>query len=391
MLNNGHLKRLDINKNTFWQGSRPFPVRLDMELTERCNNDCVHCYINLPAGDKKAKSRELSTDQIKRIIKEAVSLGCMVVRFTGGEPLLRKDFRQIYLFAREQGLRVMLFTNATLITKELAMLFKRVPPLEKMEVSVFGLKKASYESSTRQPGSFARAMAGVRLLLENKIPFVVKGALLPANKSEFKAFKAWSAKILGKDSPAPVAIFFDLRCRRDKKSALIRKIRATPQEGLKIIAENKEAFVGDTKSLYANFRHLTGNKLFSCAAGHAAGCVDAYGVFQPCMMLRHPDTVYDLKNGSLKDVLTNFLPKVGRMKARNPDYLLRCGKCFIRVLCEQCPAKSWMEHGTLDTPVEYLCEVAHAQGRFLGLVGRNEKAWQVKDWKKRVNRFIKNK
>jgi radical SAM protein with 4Fe4S-binding SPASM domain len=285
----------------------------------------------------------------------------------------------------------MLFTNATLVTKELAGLFKRVPPLEQMEVSVFGLKKASYESSTRKPGSFARAMAGIRLLRENKIPFVVKGALLPGNKSEFKAFKEWSAEILGKESPAPVSMFFDLRCRRDKKSALIKKIRVTPQEGLKIITDNKESFVRDTKGLYASFRHFTGDKLFSCAAGHATGCIDAYGIFQPCMMLRHPDTVYDLKKGSLKEVLANFLPKVGRMKAKNRDYLLRCGRCFIRALCEQCPAKSWMEHGTLDTPVEYLCDIAHAQARFLGLVGKNEKAWQVRGWKKRVRNFIKSK
>jgi len=388
---NSNIKKLNINSNAFWKGSRPFPVRLDMELTERCNNNCVHCYINLPARDKKAKNRELSTEQIKEIIKEAVSLGCMVVRFTGGEPLLRKDFRQIYLFARKQGLRVMLFTNATLITRELSRLFKRVPLLEKMEVSVFGLKKASYESSTRNPGSFARAMAGIRLLRENKIPFVVKGALLPGNKSEFRSFKEWSTEILGKESPAPVSMFFDLRCRRDEKSALIKKIRATPQEGLEIITDNKDSFLRDTKGLYASFRHFTGDKLFSCAAGHATGCVDAYGIFQPCMMMRHPDTVYDLKKGSLKGALANFLPKICRMKARNPDYLLRCGRCFIRVLCEQCPAKSWMEHGSLDTPVEYLCDIAHAQARFLGLVGKNEKAWQVRGWKKRVRNFIKSK
>ncbi len=391
MLKNRHVERVDIGKNTFWRGSRPFPVRLDMELTERCNNNCVHCYINLPPADRKAKSRELSTSQVKKIMKEAVSLGCMVVRFTGGEPLLRKDFRKIYIFARKQGLRVMLFTNATLITDELGRLFRRLPPLEKMEVSIFGLSKTSYESSTRQPGSFARAMAGVRVLLKNKIPFVVKWALLPANKSEFKAFKEWSAKILGKESPSPVAMFFDLRCRRDGKNSLIRKIRVTPQDGLKIITDNKEAFVEDVKILYANFSHLTGDRLFSCAAGHATGCVDAYGVFQPCMMLRHPDCVYDLKKGSLKDVLVNFLPGVGRLKAGNPDYLLRCGRCFIKVLCEQCPAKSWMEHGTLDTPVEYLCEIAHAEARFLGLLAEGEKAWQVRDWKNRVGDFIKGK
>jgi len=385
-----HVEKLNINRNVFWRGSNPFPIRLDMELTERCNNNCVHCCINLPATDRKAQRRELTTEQIKQILKEAVSLGCMVVRFTGGEPLLRKDFHQIYLFARKQGLRVLLFTNATLITKELAELFKRVPPLEKMEVSVFGLKRKSYESSTRLPGSFVRAMDGIKLLLKIGIPFAVKGALLPANRNELGEFKKWSAAIPGMEGPASVSMFFDLRCRRDKKSELIKKIRISPREGVKLITSNKDAYIRDIRSFYANFTHLPGNKLFSCAVGCATGCIDAYGFFQPCMMLRHPDTVYDLKKGSLKDALKNFLPKIGRMKAKNPDYLSRCGRCFIKSFCEQCPGKSWMEHGTLDTPVEYLCQVAHFQARFLGLVKKDEQAWQVVDWKKRVSDFIKN-
>ena len=108
------------------------------------------------------------------------------------------------------------------------------------------------------------------------------------------------------------------------------------------------------------------------------------------MMLRHPDTIYDLKKGSLKDALENFLPKISKMKARNLDYLVRCGRCFIKAFCEQCPAKSWMEHGTLDTPVEYSCEIAHAQARLFGLISKDEKAWQVRDWRKRVSDFIKN-
>jgi hypothetical protein len=57
--------------------------------------------------------------------------------------------------------------------------------------------------------------------------------------------------------------------------------------------------------------------------------------------------------------------------------------CFLKGLCEQCPAKSWAEHGTLDTPVEYLCDVAHAQAHWLGWLEENEHGWEVMNWKKR--------
>jgi len=363
-------------------------ARLDIELTERCNNNCLHCCINLPADDSCAKEKELSAEEIKNILKEAVSLGCLSVRFTGGEPLLREDFEELYVFARKSGLKVLLFTNATLITPHLADLFTRIPPLEKIEVTVYGMKKASYEGVTRVPGSFEAAWQGINLLLEKKIPFVVKSALLPSNKSEIDEFEKWASGIPWMDKPPSYSMFFDLRCRGNSpKNELIRKLRFSPEEGLKILTRRKEKYIKGMQEFCSKFMHPSGGNLFSCGSGHG-GCVDAYGKFQPCMLLRNPECVYDLRKGSLKDALTGFFLKLRQMKAVNLDYLNRCAKCFLKGLCEQCPAKSWIEHGTLDTPVQYLCGVAHAQARYLGMVKEGEKAWEVADWRKRVDEFV---
>lgn len=382
-----YVDRQVISKTNIWRKVNPLSGCVDMELTERCNNNCVHCGINLPDDDFAAKDKESSTDEIKNILKEAVSLACLSVRFTGGEPLLRDDFEELYVFARKQGLKVLLFTNATLITPHLAELFCRIPPLEKIEISVYGMKKNSYEAVTRIPGSFEAAVRGINLLLDYKIPFVVKGALLPSNKDEIEEFEAWAAELPGMDTPPSYSVFFDLRCRRDgEKNELIKSLRLSPQEGLKILTRRKDDYIKGMKEFCSKFIGPTGDNLFACGSGHG-GCVDAYGKFQPCMMLRHPDCVYDLKNGSLKDALENFFPKMRAMKAKNPEYLAKCAKCFLRGLCEQCPAKSWMEHGTLDTPVDYLCGIAHAQARFLGLIHTEEKAWEVDDWRKRISGY----
>lgn len=366
----------------------PVLGRLDMELTERCNNNCIHCCINLPADDLQAKKNELSTDEIKRILKEAVSLGCMSVMFTGGEPLLREDFQDLYLFARKQGLRVLLFTNATLITSLLADLFSRIPPLERIEITVYGMKKNSYEAVTRTIGSFETAWRGINLLLEKKVPFVVKGALLPSNKDEIDEFEKWAATISWMAKPPSYSMFFDLRCRRDgKKNELIKSLRLSPQDGLKVLTRRRDAYIKEMREFCSKFMRPGADKLFTCGSGVRSGCIDAYGYFQPCLLLRHPDTAYNLRRGSLKDALTNFFPKVREIKTNNADYLNRCAKCFLKGLCEQCPAKSWEEHGTLDTPVEYLCDVAHAQAAFLGLVKKGERAWEVKNWRERIREF----
>ena len=387
MQRESYIIKQSIAETSIWKGRAPLLGRLDIELTERCNNNCIHCCINLPADDLDAKKKELSTKQIKGILKEAISLGCLAARFTGGEPLLREDFEELYVFARKHGLKVILFTNATLMTSHLAELFARMPPLEKIEVSVYGMNKNSYEAVTGTPGSFEAAFRGINLLLEYKVPFVVKGAMLPSNKDELEEFEKWSAKVPWMDKPAFRSMFFDLRCRRNgNKNEVIKKLRLSPEEGLKVLTRKKDKYIGEMKEFCSKFMHPSGENLFSCGSGHG-GCVDAYGYFQPCLMLRHPDTVYNLKDGSLKDALTNFFPKLREIKACNAEYLSRCAKCFLKGLCEQCPAKSWAEHGTLDTPVEYLCEIAHSQARFLGLIDKSEKAWEVKNWKDRIKKF----
>ena len=362
--------------------------RLDVELTERCDNDCVHCCINLPAGDSAARRREMTTEQVREILRQAADLGCLQVRFTGGEPLLRADFAELYVFARRLGLRVLVFTNARRITPELADLWAEVPPLVDVEVSVYGMHAASYEAVSRAAGSFAQFRRGVDLLLDRAVPFIVKGALLPANRPEIDEFATWAATMPGKTRLSAFSQFFGLRNRRDDavKNRLIRSVRATPEEGLAVLTRDPDAYRAEMTQFAARFVGAPGDRLFTCGAGHNV-CVDAYGCAQPCMGLRAPEFAVDLLAGgeaaggaALAAALDGSQALKG-LRATDPEYLRRCARCFLKGLCEQCPATSWSVHGTLDTPVEYLCEVAHAQARWLGWLRPRERAWDVADWR----------
>jgi radical SAM protein with 4Fe4S-binding SPASM domain len=359
-------------------------------LTERCNNNCIHCYINQPENDTSAADRELTTDEWKAILQQAADLGALTVRFTGGEPLLRQDFTDLYLHARQLGMRVILFTNARLITPQLADLFAKIPPLKKIEVSVYGMHVDSYDAISRVPGSFLQYHQGINLLLERQIPFVVKSVLLPPNKHERDEFEAWVVTLPSMDINPPYAIFLDLRARRDsvRKNRMISKLRFSPEEGLAFLTRDKDDYCKSVAQFSAQFLYPQGERLFNCGAGEG-GCVDAYGNYQMCIPLRHPDTVYDLRQGSLKEALTDVFPRWRDLRAKNPAYLNRCARCFIKSLCEQCPGKSWTEHGTLDTPVEYLCQLGHVQARYLGLIKEGEYAWEVEDWRERIAQLLK--
>ena len=198
-----------------------------------------------------------------------------------------------------------------------------------------------------------------------------------------------AATIPWMDGPPSYAVHLDLRARRDSRARnrRIEHLRLPPAETVALLARRESAYCRSMARFSAMFLGPPGDALFSCSAGETC-CVDAYGVAQACMLLRHPDTVYDLRQGTLAEALTDAFPRLRTLRASNPDYLARCARCFLKGLCEQCPAKSWAEHGTLDTPVAYLCWVAHAQARYLGLLDEGERAWEVAGWQERIAALV---
>jgi radical SAM protein with 4Fe4S-binding SPASM domain len=359
------------------------------ELTERCNNDCIHCSINLPENDENARKRELATGQVKDILKQAADIGYLHVRFTGGEPLLRPDFEELYLFARRLGMKVLLFTNGRLITPHLAQLFADIPPLQPIEVTVYGMRRDSYEAVTRTPGSFEQFRQGVNRLRERHVPFLVKSVLLPQNTSDRDEFEAWAKTLPWMTQRPAYALFFDFRERRDNeaKNRLIESLRVPPKEGVSLLLQDEKCRK-ELSAFAVKFIGQTGDRLFVCSACEGGTmCVDAYGRAQPCMGIRAPGLTCDLVGtdgeASLQNALDRFALLRG-LRATNPDYLKRCARCFLSGLCEQCPAKSWAEQGTHDTPVAYFCDVAHAMARTMGWLGEREYGWEVRAWRERI-------
>ena len=382
-------RHVTVLKAQDWPGSRgAVSTSLDVELTERCNNACGHCCIALPSRQHLASGMESSTEQWCEILEAAAGVGILSVRFTGGEPLLRPDFPDIYLKARTLGLKVTIATNARLFTPEIADLLTRVPPLESVDISVYGATAPSYDAVAGAKGAYDEFRRGVGLLAERGVAFVLTPVVLPTNVAEIEALEGLVAVTMGTEPSASSVTLLDLRGRWDssRKNAVISSLRFPPRDVVSLLSRRGDAFREEMAAWVDGLGRPRGESLFPCGAGQR-GCVDAYGKLQMCLLLRHPESTYDLRTGSLQEALTETFPRFRERRATNPAYLERCARCFLGGLCEQCPAKSWAEHGTLDTPVEYLCEVAHALARHLGLLGEGELAWETKDWPERVEAF----
>lgn len=359
------LSAIEVQDFSLWEkmAAKRVPFSFDLEITARCNNDCRHCYINLPADDKKAKEKELSLDEILNIADQAVSLGAFWCLLTGGEPLLRKDFFDIYLGLKKRGLLVSVFTNASLLRIEHIELFKKYPPRD-IEVSVYGISRKSYEKVTRRPGSFAAFRRGLDMLIDNGIKARLKAMALRSNFHEFDRIIAFCRDVT-KDY-----FRFDpllhLRFDRDpEKNREIIAERLSPDEIVALERSDPERFQSLKKYcdrlITPGSSHAKCNHLFHCGAGNGSFTISYGGLFRLCSSLWHPDCVYDLKKGNLADAWTNFIPRVRDLRSERKEFLETCRVCPLVNLCLWCPAHAHLEVGRLDEAIEYFCRVAHAR------------------------------
>src|SRR5690242_4271075 len=101
-------------------GGQGIPSEASIEVTHRCPLACAHCYNNLPMNDPEARRGELTYEEHCRILDEITEAGCLWLLYTGGEIFARRDFLDIYSYAKRKGLLITLFTNGTLITPQIA-------------------------------------------------------------------------------------------------------------------------------------------------------------------------------------------------------------------------------------------------------------------------------
>jgi len=339
------------------------PLGFELELTARCNNNCRHCYINLALSDPEAKAKELSFDKIKNIADEAVSLGVLWCLITGGEPLLREDFFDIYLYLKKKGLLVSVFTNGTLISEKHIDLFKEYPP-RAIEITVYGVTKDTYEGVTRNPGSFAAFTKGLNLLLENGIKVNLKTMAIRSNVREFPdivRFCQSKTNDFFRFDPF-LQLRFDANPRRNAEikaerlsSSELIAIEQTDPQRWRALIKMCDKFKNQDLS------HIACNHLFRCGAGRRSFAVSYDGWFRICSPLCHPDCIFDLKKINLKEVWEDLAPQVLNMRSDREEFLTHCHNCSIKHLCKWCPPIAHLETGQLDKPVQYFCDLAHAR------------------------------
>jgi radical SAM protein with 4Fe4S-binding SPASM domain len=336
------------------------PANGTIEVTWRCPLACVHCYNNLPLGDQTARRGELTREEHFSIVDQIVEAGCLWLLYTGGEPFARPDFLDIYTQAKRRGLLVTIFTNGTLITEKVADYLAEWRPFA-IEITLYGRTRETYERVTRVRGSYDRCMRGIQLLLERRLPLKLKTMALRANRHEIWEMQRFAEDELGVEFKFDAMINPRIDC-----SASPLATRLTPDEvaAFDLLDPRRTS---EWQSFCERFNGpvLAGERaddLYHCGGGIGSFAIDPEGRMSLCVLSRR-DT-FDLRTGTFRE---GWDECVRTVRSRKITRLTKCVACEIKAMCGMCPANGELEAGDPETPVDFLCHVAHLRAHALGI------------------------
>jgi radical SAM protein with 4Fe4S-binding SPASM domain len=336
------------------------PLQVSIEVTRRCPLECLHCYNNLPMGDMEAKQRELSKEEHFRVLDELVEMGCFWLLYTGGEIFARKDFLEIYTYAKKKGFLITLFTNGTIINEQIADYLAEWPPFA-IEITLYGRTRETYEALTAVPGSYDRCLRGIKLLKERGLPLKLKTVATSINKHEILAMRQFAEEELGVEFKMDGQINPRIDCSQSPLA-----VRLTPEE---LVALDMNAPKGMSEYRRLAKRDLesppnlsVSDTVYFCGGGSGGFALNAYGEMGICVISQQ-DT-FGTRDAGLRKVWEGSLAE---LRNRKRTRVTKCVECRIQSLCGMCPANGEMESGDKESPVEFLCHVAHLRAAVIGV------------------------
>ncbi|MEK6704166.1 MAG: radical SAM protein [Bdellovibrionota bacterium] len=339
--------RYDTFSKHVWDRSMagPLPLRAQFELTYACNLHCVHCYSD-PFNKQEYLGRELTYNEVLRIFDELADAGVLWLLLTGGEAIRHPEFKRIYTAAKSRGFIVSLFSNATIISEEMADFLAQNPPF-KLEVSAHGATRETYERITQVPGSFDQFHAGIRRLLERGLPLKIKTKAMTLNHHELSKIQSF-AKGLGDGLEADFTLYTTIHPRLDGDLSPTNYRLSADQ----IVQLEKQ----DRKP--TTFGPPLNDRLFRCGCGKNSFTINPQGMLRPCTFTICPS--YDLKTIPFIEAFRNLVSEISKAHYTGNS---ACRKCPIHMACDKNPAISAYETGSMENPVPYFCEVARKRAQ----------------------------
>jgi radical SAM protein with 4Fe4S-binding SPASM domain len=316
---------LDVERVEPFSQELSAPVRMDLALTYRCQNNCIHCYAGGPH-----ETPELNTDQWKKVIDKLHSIGIFIFSFTGGEPTLRKDLPELLHYAQEKGIVTGLITNGRRL-KDKEYVQKLVDAgLDFVQITIESHDPDIHDLVTSAKGSWHETVEGIRNMVPTPIYITTNTTLNKHNADGFlktmEFLRGLEVKVFGCNSliysgNAPkIADEFALTI--DELKELLPKIQEkTSKLGMKFMWYTPTQYCAlDPVSLELGVK--------SCSAARINMCVGPQGEVYPCQ------SYFEIVGKILEDDWSKIWnhPTCKAIRAR--EYVLeKCKKCPLLSVC----------------------------------------------------------
>jgi radical SAM protein with 4Fe4S-binding SPASM domain len=335
------------------------PLRGTLDLTYRCNNDCRHCWLRL-APDSAEGRREIGFGKIREIVDEARKAGCRRWFISGGEPMIRPDFADIFAYITDRSAGYTLNTNGTLITPLIArMLKKKGVKL----IALYGATADVHDRVTQIPGSFEALERGVARLREEGAGFTVQVVPMKTNFQQYEAMvrlaESWSPSWrLGASW-----LFLSADGNPAKDREIIAE-RLAPADVLKLDCPEGAADGLDGEAASICSSDAAGGPYAECIAGRRDFHIDPYGGMSFCSLVKDPELRLDLRRMRFREAWEERLPALADKIKPGKTSFENCGSCRFRQDCRWCPVYAYLEHRDHGAKVEYLCAIAREESAF---------------------------
>jgi radical SAM protein with 4Fe4S-binding SPASM domain len=342
------------------------PLNVHLELTYRCNEQCVHCYCVVEHGrEQEVRRHELSLEEIRRLLDDLADMGGLYLTLSGGEVMVRPDFFDIAEHARRRGFVYRVFTNGIGLTEAKVERLAALEPLT-VELSIFSAHPDVHDAITRVPGSFRRLMAAIARLQRHGLRVYLKTVVMKPNI-------AGLAKLdqLGHD----LGVFtHTYSCEVSP-----RIDSAVPRDG-----HVPQEYQLDADELFRYLRGSSWSEQLDPATGRPEDiarqrgtcgpatngcCIDPYGNVFPCVAFRVP--IGNVRQTPFRELWTAPPPAIRDLLSvqRYAD-LPECASCELVGFCNRCHGDNLLERSDRDW------KRCHERAR--SLAGAQQRLYQIR-------------
>lgn len=330
------------------------PVSGIFELTPRCNLQCKMCYVRLTPEQMAPIGQECTAAQWLNMALQARDAGMAFLLVTGGEPMLRTDFCEIWEGLAQMGLSLSINTNSTLLRPEIRALWRRLPPAQ-VNITLYGTCREDYEALCRNPDAFDQVLDALDWLKKERILVHLNTTMVPTNYQKWQEIEEF-AKARG------LELRMTTYCFPPNRRDCSCFERLTPEQAGQLIVQDtyyREGPQGilrkarDLSSPLPRSCELDNGEPISCLAGRSQFWITWNGQMTPCAMLTQPTA----------HPFTDSFPHAWEQLKELCQPIRLCPECVNcpdQHSCMNCAAVTFAETGRFDGKPEYMCRLNRA-------------------------------